>query len=51
VDETHPKFAGDVRRIGHDAPTVDDNLAAVGLGQARENSDERGLSRAVRAPP
>ena len=48
VDETHPEFAGDVRGICDDAPTVDDDLAAIGLGQTRKNPDERGLACAVR---
>ena len=48
VDETHAEFVGDVRRADCDAPPVDDDLAAVGLGQTRKDPDQRGLARAVR---
>ena len=49
VDEAHAEFVGAMRRADRRSAAVDEDLAAVGLGQAGQDLDQRRLAGAVGA--
>ena len=49
MDEAHAELVCDMGTVRDDALAIDENVAAVRLCKAREDTDERRLARAVRA--